>query len=194
MPELIQFETDRLKLRQWKSSDRDPFAALNGDPKVMEFFPATLDRASSDAIFDRLQSDISDRGWGFWAAEIKETNQFIGFVGLNIPTYDLPHFNRYSPCVEIGWRLAVPYWGKGLATEAAMGALQVGFHRLGLTEIISFTTIKNIRSRAVMERIGMEETETIFQHPLVPVDSNLGKHCLYLLSRDRWEQFSRSDR
>jgi RimJ/RimL family protein N-acetyltransferase len=186
MSELIEFETERLKLRQWKSSDRDPFAAINADPQVMEFFPAPLDRAASDAMVDRCQSKITECGWGFWAAESKETNQFIGFVGLNIPTYDLP----FAPCVEIGWRLAVSFWGKGLATEAAKGALQVGFDRIGLTEIVSFATIKNVRSRAVMERIGMQETETIFQHPLVPVDSHLGKHCLYVLSRDRWKLVS----
>jgi RimJ/RimL family protein N-acetyltransferase len=184
MTESIEFETERLKLRQWKSIDRDPFAALNADPQVMEFFPTTLDRVASDATFDRLQSKIAECGWGFWAAEMKETGQFIGFVGLNIPTYDLP----FAPCVEIGWRLAAAYWGKGLATEAAKGALQVGFDRLGLTEIVSFTTIKNVRSRAVMERIGMQVTDTIFQHPLVPTDSNLGRHCLYVLSRDRWQQ------
>lgn len=185
MAELIEFETDRLRLRQWKPSDRDPFAELNADPQVMEFFPAPLDRSASDAMVDRLQSGIIDRGWGMWAAETKETSQFIGFVGLNIPTYDLP----FAPCVEIGWRLAIPFWGKGLATEAARGALQVGFEQIGLAEIVSFTTLKNVRSRAVMKRLGMQETETVFQHPLVPLDSNLGKHCLYVLSRDRWEQF-----
>lgn len=184
MTELIEFETDRLKLRQWQPEDRDPFATLNADPQVMEFFPAPLDRAASDAMVDRCQFEITDRGWGLWAAETKDTSQFIGYVGLHIPGYDLP----FSPCVEIGWRLAVPFWGKGLATEAARGALQVGFESIGLAEIVSFTTIKNVRSRAVMERIGMQETETIFQHPLVSVDSDLGKHCLYVLSRDRWEQ------
>jgi RimJ/RimL family protein N-acetyltransferase len=187
MTELIEFETERLKLRQWRSSDREPFAALNADPQVMEFFPTPLDRVASDALFDRCQSGIAERGWGLWAAEIKETSQFIGFVGLNIPTYDLP----FAPCVEIGWRLAVPFWGKGLATEAAISALQVGFESIGLTEIVSFTTIKNARSRAVMKRLGMQETDTIFQHPLVPVDSNLGKHCLYVLSRDSAAQILR---
>jgi RimJ/RimL family protein N-acetyltransferase len=184
MTRLIEFETERLCLRQWKSSDRDPFAALSADPQVMEFFPTPLDRVASDAMVDRCQSEINERGWGLWAAEVKETSQFIGFVGLNIPAYELP----FSPCVEIGWRLAVPFWEKGLATEAARGALQVGFEQLELTEIVSFTTIKNVRSRAVMQRLGMQETATIFQHPLVPIDSNLGKHCLYVLSRDRWEQ------
>lgn len=182
MAELIEFETERLRLRQWIAADREPFAALNADPKVMEFFPAPIERAASDAMADRCNSLIAERGWGFWATESKETNQFIGFVGLHIPIPELP----FSPCVEIGWRLAYPYWGKGFATEAARGALQIGFELLSLSEIVSFATLYNFRSRAVMERLGMCETTEIFEHPHVPVGSPLRKHCLYRLSREQW--------
>jgi RimJ/RimL family protein N-acetyltransferase len=181
MAELIEFETQRLRLRQWQDRDRVPFAALNADPRVMEFFVAPLATAESDAIVDRCQSRIAERGWGFWAAELKADREFIGFVGLHIPAAELP----FSPCVEIGWRLALNYWGKGLATEAARGALDVGFKSLELPEIVSFTALGNLRSRAVMERIGMQLSGT-FEHPQVPETSNLRQHCLYRLPRDRY--------
>ena len=177
--ELIAFETERLRLRLWKSSDREPFAMLNSDPRVMEFFPSPLARIDSDAMADRCQSLIEERGWGLWAAECKTTHAFIGFVGLHVPARELP----FSPCVEVGWRLAFRYWGKGYATEAARGALGVGFERLNLAEIVSFCAIHNKRSRAVMERLGMRESGT-FEHPSVPVGSMLRPHCLYRLSRE----------
>ncbi len=176
-----EFETERLRLRQWCATDREPFAALNADPKVMEFFPALLTRAESDAMADRYQALIAERGWGFWAVEARTTRKFIGFVGLHTSAPELP----LSPCVEVGWRLAAKHWGKGFATEAARGALRVGFERLGLLEIVSFTAVGNIRSRAVMERLGMLETET-FEHPKIPIGHTLRKHCLYRLSRGRW--------
>lgn len=182
MVELIEFETERLYLRQWRDSDREPFAALNADPKVMEFFPAPLDRAASDSAVDRWQLQIAERGWGLWAAEIRETNEFIGFVGLQIPTPALP----FSPCVEVGWRLAFQYWGKGFASEAARGALRVGFEQLHLPEIVSFTAVHNRRSRAVMERLGMWDTGETFEHPNVPIGSPLRQHCLYRLSTKQW--------
>ena len=181
MTEPIEFDTERLRLRQWCTADREPFAALNADPQVMEFFPALLTRAESDALADRCQTYIENRGWSFWAVETKTTPEFIGFVGLHTPT-DLP----FTPCVEVGWRLAAKHWGKGFATEAARGALRVGFERLGLLEIVSFTAIGNIRSRAVMERLGMIDTKETFEHPRIPVGHVLRKHCLYRLSRERW--------
>lgn len=184
MAELIELETERLRLRQWIESDREPFARLNVDPRVMEFLPSILDRSTSDAMIDRLQTLIADRGWGFWAVELKQDNQFIGFVGLQIPKADFP----FSPCVEIGWRLGFEYWGKGYATEAAQAALKVGFERLELPEIVSFTAINNHRSSAVMERLGMnnQKTET-FEHPSLPVGHPLREHCLYRLSREKWQ-------
>ncbi len=179
MAELIEVETKRLRLRQWNLADREPFAVLNADPRVMEFFPAPLARAESDAMADRCQLLIEERGWGFWAAESKATREFIGFVGLHIPSAELP----FSPCVEIGWRLAFQHWGKGFASEAAKEALRVGFELLGLKEIVSFATVGNFRSRAVMERLGMQESGT-FEHPQVPEGSGLRQHCLYRLSHE----------
>jgi RimJ/RimL family protein N-acetyltransferase len=173
-----------LRLRQWLPADREPFAALNADPRVVEFFPTTWDRSASDAMANRCESLIAERGWGFWAAELKEESRFIGFVGLHVPAPELP----FSPCVEIGWRLAFQYWGKGLATEAAQGCLRIGFEQLDLPEIVSFTTVGNTRSRAVMERLGMQEDAgAIFEHPKIPVGHPLRLHCLYRLSREQWK-------
>jgi RimJ/RimL family protein N-acetyltransferase len=180
MAELIEFETERLHLRQWKSADREPFAALNSDPRVMEFFPCPLNRAESDRMAERCESLIKERGWGLWAAESKANHDFIGFIGLHIPSQELP----FSPCVEVGWRLAFQYWGKGLASEGAKAALRIGFELLNLPDIVSFTAARNRRSRAVMARIGMSESGT-FEHPHVPNGSVLRLHCLYRLLRDR---------
>ena len=182
MPELIEFDTDRLCLRQWCAQDREPFAALNADPSVMEFYPAPLDRAASDAMADRCEALIVERGWGFWAVETKKTHEYIGFVGLHTPAAELP----FSPCIEIGWRLAQQHWRKGYATEAARSVLRVGFEALNLHEIVSFTSVHNLRSRAVMERLGMQEAAETFEHPSVPVGNVLRQHCLYRLSHAQW--------
>ncbi|HEY5602819.1 MAG TPA: GNAT family N-acetyltransferase [Gammaproteobacteria bacterium] len=179
---IIESDTARLRLRQWRASDREPFAALNADPRVMEFFPSLLDRAASDALAQRCESIITEQGWGFWAVELKTNGEFIGFVGLNMPAYELP----FSPCVEIGWRLAFQHWGKGFAAEAARAALQAGFEMLGFAEIVAFTAVQNVRSRAVMQRLGMREDAKTFDHPNIPVGSPLGQHCLYRLPRERW--------
>ncbi len=182
MPEAMEFRTERLCLRQWREDDLEPFAALNADPRVMEFFPATLDRAASDAMAERCRSLVAERGWGFWAVELRATGEFIGFVGLNEPEAALP----VAPCVEIGWRLAFPHWGQGYASEAARGALRVGFEDLGLAEVIAFTAVGNHRSRAVMERLGMEQDAVGFAHPRLPADSPLRAHCVYRLTRKQW--------
>ena len=181
MADLNEIHTTRLLLRQWKPADRAPFAAMNADPRVMRHFPALLSRAESDAMADRCQALIKERGWGFWAVEAKATGTFIGFVGLHTPSAALP----FSPCVEIGWRLAAAHWGQGLASEAARAALEVGFGSLDLPEIVSFTAIENRRSRAVMERLGMRESEE-FEHPGLPVGHPLRRHCLYRLERERF--------
>jgi RimJ/RimL family protein N-acetyltransferase len=182
MAELIEFNTARLRLRQWKLSDRECFAKLNADPRVMEYFPSVLGRHESDALADRCEALINERGWSFWATERMDTHEFIGFVGLHIPTANLP----FSPCVEVGWRLAVKHWGNGYATEAASGALRVGFEQLGLREIVSFTSVLNNRSRRVMEKLGMTFNEEYFEHPSVPEGSELRQHCLYRMSLKNW--------
>ena len=149
----------------------------------MEFFPALLDRQDSDALAARIEARITERGWGLWAAALRNTGDFIGFVGLQAPAPGLP------PHVEIGWRLAHDYWGKGLASEGARAALRFGFESIGLDAIVSFTALANRRSRAVMERLGMQEDKGgAFDHPRVPLGSPLRAHCLYRLSRERWLQ------
>ena len=184
MTEIIQFYTERLYLRQWRDSDYALFAKLNADPKVMEFFPALLTSDESDAMAKRCQSLIAERGWGLWAVELQTTHEFIGFVGLHIPTAILP----FSPCVEIGWRMAADFWGQGYATEAALGALRVGFEVLNFPEIVSFTALLNQRSQQVMARVGMHNADEGFEHPSVAKGSPLRKHCLYRLTVEQWRQ------
>ena len=183
MNKVIEPKTARLQLRQWRDSDREPFAVMSADPRVMEFFPSTLNREQSDAIIDFCCARISDRGWGIWAVEEQSSNRFVGMVGLDIPREDLPP----SPCVEILWRLSADYWGCGYATEAANAALQVGFEEVELEEIVAFVVPSNVRSRAVMQRLGMVDTDKNFGHPAVPETSDLHEHCLYTLSRAIWK-------
>ncbi|MET0067056.1 MAG: GNAT family N-acetyltransferase [Candidatus Thiodiazotropha sp.] len=181
---LLEIETDRLLLRQWRDSDQPPFAELNADRRVMAWFPRPLNRSQSDQMAERCRDLIEARGWGLWAAELKTTGAFIGFVGLHRPIPQLP----CAPCTEIGWRLAYEHWGQGLATEAAQAALQVGFMSLGYPEIVSFTALGNRRSRAVMERLGMCLQAETFAHPLVHRNSPLREHCLYRLTREQWQR------
>ena len=180
---MIELETDGLTLRQWKAEDRPLFAKINADPVVMEFFPRVLTSNESDDMARRLESLIAERGWGFWAVEKKDDKQFIGFVGLHEPAFELP----VTPCIEIGWRLAREYWGAGYATEAANAALAVAFGRLDLSEVYSFTPIINKKSQAVMQRLGMINTHIIFAHPMIPENSPLRDHLLYKIDKPRWQ-------
>lgn len=182
MGHIIEPKTERLRLRQWQESDFEPFAVMSSDSEVMRFFPQTLNRSESDAIARFCQSLIAARGWGVWAVELKNTREFIGMVGLHIQESGCPG----SPCVEILWRLARPYWGHGYASEAAAAALRVGFEQLDLQEIVSFAVPANGRSRAVMERLSMTCTGETFLHPEVPENSNLREHCVYRISREAW--------
>lgn len=177
---MIALETPRLRLRQWRDEDFAPFAALNADPQVMAHFPAPLERAQSDALAARCRELIDAQGWGFWATEIKATGEFIGFVGLHRPTAELP----FSPCVEIGWRLARRFWQQGYASEAARAALHFAFDDLTLDEVVAFTALGNLRSQAVMTRLGMQRAATTFEHPAVPAGHPLREHCLYRLTRE----------
>jgi RimJ/RimL family protein N-acetyltransferase len=179
---LIEPKTDRILLRQWRPQDREPFAVLNADSDVMEFFPSPLSLSESDALAERIEQSIESRGWGLWAAELQESGEFIGFVGLEEPSPSI----AYSPCIEIGWRLARHFWGKGLATEAARAALHAGFESVGLREVFSFTSILNLRSRAVMERLGMVAEPDTFDHPNVPEGHRLREHYAYRLTRVEW--------
>lgn len=174
----LPLTTHRLLLRQWQSDDKVPFAALNADPEVMEHFPSTLNRNESDALADRFSGLITKQGWGFWAVERKADGAFMGFVGLHRPE-NLP----FSPCTEVGWRLARAFWGHGYATEAARACLGFAFDVLHETSVVSFTAVSNERSQAVMRRIGMEQ-ESYFEHPAVPVGHRIRPHVLFRLRRD----------
>ncbi len=182
MPEFIEHESPRLRLLAWQGRHVAPFAALNADPEVMRYFPSLFSEEQSRAQIDFWLAQFAERGWSNWAVELKESGEFIGFVGLWTPRQALP----FSPCVEIGWRLARRFWGHGYATEGAQASLQVGFERLGLAEIVSYTALSNTPSRAVMERIGMRNTGQDFDHPAVPEGSPLKRHCLYELTSEAW--------
>jgi RimJ/RimL family protein N-acetyltransferase len=172
----MAIETPRLILRRWQSADVEPFSRLNADPRVMEFFPATLSRVETEVMIQMFEETFIREGFGLWAAELKETRSFIGFIGLNVPAYPLP----FSPCVEIGWRLAFDNWGKGYAQEGARAALSFGFEMVGIKEIVSFTATNNVRSRQVMERIGMNyDSQGDFDHPRIAPDHPLRRHVLY---------------
>jgi RimJ/RimL family protein N-acetyltransferase len=163
-------------LRRWFPSDRQPFAALNGDPRVMEHLPGILGRVESDALALRIEAHFDRHGFGLWAVEIRGVATFAGFVGLSVPDFQAP----FTPCVEIGWRLAADYWGRGYATEGARAALEFGFQALKLEEIVSFTVPGNVRSRRVMERIGMTyDPADDFDHPSWRPSSGAARHVLY---------------
>ena len=181
----VELPTERLLLRGWRDSDREPFAALNADPMVMEHFPAPLTRAESEAFVDRIVSRFDESGWGLWAVEMLSDGQFIGFVGLApIEPGRLP-IRAAGP--EVGWRLARRYWGMGYATEAAREALRFGFEALPVEEVVSFTATTNLRSQAVMRRIGMSrDPADDFDHPALPEGHRLRQHVLYRLGRDQW--------
>jgi RimJ/RimL family protein N-acetyltransferase len=170
--------TERLQLRPWRDQDLPAFAALNADPRVMEFFLNPLDRAESDATVRRISENLTRQGFGIWAVEAFGVAEFIGAVGLSVPRYE----THFTPCVEILWRLAYEYWGCGYATEAARLALDYGFRTAGLRQIVAYTYEGNLRSRKVMERLGMRYSlEDDFDHPLVPAGHRLRRHVLYRL-------------
>ena len=146
-----ELRTDRLYLRRWLASDRPPFARMNSDPRVMEFFPGPLSREQSDAMIDRIEAHFERHGFGLWAVEIPGVTTFAGFIGLSIPTFEAP----FMPCIEIGWRLDAAHWNQGYATEGARAALAFGFRWLRTEEILSYTVPRNVRSRRVMEKLSM---------------------------------------
>lgn len=200
-------------LRPWRDSDREPFAALNADPRVMEYFPSTLTRVESDAMVDRIQAGFLEHGWGLWAVEVRGVDlaadirhfgarqtstiaderrhvafptaeftgdTFVGYVGLASPRFDA----HFTPCVEVGWRLARHAWGFGFATEAALAVCRFAFDQLGLKEVVSFTAAVNKRSIRVMQRLGMTHNpDDDFDHPSLPVGHQLRRHVLYRINR-----------
>ncbi len=181
---LVTLKTERLVLRPWKKSDLEPFAKLNADPRVMECFPSLLTRQESDALVQRIGKQFKEQGWGLWAVSAPNAD-FIGFIGLAQVNFSA----HFTPAVEIGWRLAYEFWGKGYATEGAKAALRFAFETLHLNEVVSFTTVQNMRSRKVMERLGMHHNPADdFDHPKLPEGHKLRRHVLYRLSKSEWQK------
>ncbi|MDE9445186.1 GNAT family N-acetyltransferase [Xenorhabdus bovienii] len=177
---IITLETERLLLRGWKEEDREPFFRLNSDPEVMEFFFNTLNKEQNNTLVDNfIRKFETQGGWGLWAVERKQDGEFIGMIGLNIPSEELPCY----PCVEIGWRLDKPFWGKGYACEAARRIFDFAFTEAGLDEVVAFTSVLNYRSESVMKKLGMIRDEKTFLHPLVPEGHRLREHVLYRIRR-----------
>jgi RimJ/RimL family protein N-acetyltransferase len=172
--------TPRLILRHWRHSDRIPFQAINADPRVMEFMPGPLFPQQSDDLIARIELHFHHHGFGLCAAEDIETKTLIGFIGLNIPSYDAP----FMPAVEIGWRLAADYWGRGFATEGARAVVDHAFNALQLNSLVAFTVPGNLRSRRVMEKLGMTHNPADdFDHPSLPPGHRFRRHVLYRLQR-----------
>jgi len=171
--------TDRLGLRNWDDKDLQPFASLCADERVMQFFPATLNREQSDQLVHRFQRQYQDHGYTYFAVDRLDSNTFIGFVGLMQQNYP----SHFTPCVDIGWRLAPSAWGKGFATEGAMACLHFGFERLQLDEIYSVAPKINIKSQRVMQKLGMQFHST-FEHPKLKESGRLNPCVVYKIERD----------
>jgi ribosomal-protein-alanine N-acetyltransferase len=179
----VAIETERMVLRAWQMSDREEFARLNSDVRVMEFMPACLSNAESDLFLDRIEQHFLKHGFGLYAVDLRESGRFIGTVGLMVPAFKA----HFTPCVEVGWRLSADCWGRGLATEGAGAVVQHAFESLNLESLVSFTVQANVRSRRVMEKIGMSrDSADDFQHPSLPQGHPLRPHVLYRLSRTDW--------
>jgi RimJ/RimL family protein N-acetyltransferase len=182
-------KTKRLILREWSPSDREPFAQLNADSRVMEFLGGILTREESDLLADRIEAHFLQHGFSLCAAELCDgpgkNRGFIGFIGLAVPSFEA----AFTPCVEIGWRLSADCWGRGLATEGAAEIVRFAFEELRLLSLVSFTAIGNARSRRVMEKLGMaRDSAEDFDHPNLAEGHSLRRHVLYRLQRLQWLQ------
>lgn len=169
-------ETPRLLLHGWRDADIDPWAVMNADPAVMEHFPSVLTPAQSGDAVTRWRAHLDEHGFGPWAVERREDGVFLGFAGLVV----LKPENPLAPGVEAGWRFARHAWGQGYASEAARAALEFGFREVGLDTIVAFTATTNLRSQAVMDRIGMTRREDLdFDHPALPKGHRLERHLVW---------------
>lgn len=176
----LTVETPRLILRQWKDSDLDPWAEMNADPRVMEFYPRVYDRARADEMAGWMRGELERKGYGWWAAELKETGRFIGVIAADDINYDVP----FTPAREIAWRLAFDAWHHGYATEGAAAAVQFAFDRLGWDEVVAFTTPLNLPSERVMQRLGMtRDPAEDFGHPKIEPGHRLHRMILYRLKK-----------
>ncbi len=171
---MIYIETPRLKLRDWKQTDLASFIKMNADEEVMKYFPKTLSAEETTVFYESIIAELKECGFGLYAVEIKENEEFIGFIGFHRATFEAD----FTPCVEIGWRLKKEAWGKGYATEGAVSCLEYGFSKLGFNDIYSFTADVNEASQNVMKKIGMNFINT-FNHPKIETGSKLRKHVLF---------------
>ena len=179
----MELLTARLKLRLWRDEDLEPYAALNGDPRVREFFPHVMTYEQSVESVRYIRDHFTQYGYGMWAVEVLGGSSFIGFIGLGVPSFEAP----FVPCVEIGWRLAFEHWRHGYATEGARAALTFAFDSKGLNEVVALTSVGNARSRRVMERLGMSRNPADdFDHPNIPDGHPLRRHVLYRLGQLEW--------
>ena len=177
----IIIETKRLLLRKWKEEDLASFYLINSSEAVCQFLPKILTRDESDSMARRINDEMEKNGFGLYGVEEKSSAKFIGYIGLSVPNFKA----HFTPCVEIGWRLSPDHWGKGYATEGALAIKEYAFNELKLDEIVSFTVAYNIRSRRVMEKIGMiYDSRDDFLHPNLPEDHKLSKHVLYRFRLD----------
>jgi RimJ/RimL family protein N-acetyltransferase len=178
------FVTSRLIMRRWQERDKAPFASLNADARVMAHFPKPLSREESDYTVERIEARFEERGFGLWALEERSSGRFVGFTGLSMPSFAA----QFTPCVEVGWRLAYEFWGQGYALEAARRSLTFAFDELRLQEVVSMTAANNIRSRRVMERLSMtHDPSDDFDHPNIPAGHPVQRHVLYRLKATDWQ-------
>lgn len=176
----IHIETDRLILREWTNEDKPPFARINGDPIIMEYFPRRLDEKDSNRLVERFQKHFKEHGYGPYVMQHKETGAFMGFVGLHHVEFQA----AFTPAIEIAWRLDYEYWGQGYATEGAHAVLDHAFHKLGLKEVVAFTVHDNTRSIHVMEKLGMKrDPKGDFDYPALRKNHPLGHFVLYRITK-----------
>ncbi|MGP0016519.1 GNAT family N-acetyltransferase [Pseudomonas sp.] len=183
MEPILQLESARLLLRQWRDEDLPEFARMCADPQVMRYLPTVLNRLESAALIGRIRGHFAEYGFGLWALERKDTGAFIGLTGLMQVNFEA----TFAPAVEIGWRLSSEHWGLGYASEAAWTALRCGFERLSLDEVVAFTSESNTASQKVMQAIGMHyDPQSDFAHPKLADDHPLRRHVLYRISHAQW--------
>lgn len=188
---MIYFETDRLRFRDWQQEDFVTFEKMNADAEVMRYFPSILTSKESEEFLEKIQDEFKERGYGLYPIELRDTGEFIGYIGFHLSTFEA----EFTPCVEIGWRLHNDFWGRGYATEGAKACLKYGFETLKFEKIYSFTAKINISSENVMQKIGLEYVQD-FQHPSVG-EGSLKDHVLYCLSRTNYknaEAHNKNDR
>lgn len=181
----MQLETERLILRRWQDSDLAPFAAITSDREVRRYYPNVLTKEETISLIERIESNFQKEGFGLWALELKSSGEFIGYTGLHRPTIKA----HFMPCIEIGWQISAKHWGQGYAPEAASKTLEDGFDRIGLEEIVSFTSVANSKSIRVMEKLGMHRNpKDDYLHPFLPEGHPLKPHVLFRLKKTEWLQ------